>query len=263
MLRLNTASNLTGPLSWMFHERNEVRQGYRLLMHGEADAVEDFQKSCPWYFTFRKLDTGPRSPPPQSHTLRELSTSERNTASRRGDSMLSPVDTSSAAPPAKVVNPFTNLRPMPKRPAVLASPPPATPTLLPKVAGHSRLAPIEIDTDSDASSIVEIIDLPISEPKKAAKSTKPQTESTISVDSRSKSRNFSEADTIDLKRLKRQLGVATRLHSEEGMTEPKIFKYIPTERDRYLQADTECRNQILRRARTHLFFRVLRDLESL
>jgi hypothetical protein len=47
------------------------------------------------------------------------------------------------------------------------------------------------------------------------------------------------------------------------MAEPNIFKYIPTERDRYLQADTEGRDQILRRARMHLFFRVLRDLESL
>jgi hypothetical protein len=145
MLRLNTASNLTGSLSRMFHERSEVRQGHRLLMYGEADDVEDFQKSYPWYFTFRKLDTGPRSPPPQTHTLRELSTSERNTASRREDSMVPPVDTSSAAPPAKVVNPFTNLRPMPKRPTFLDSPPPETPTPPRLEEGNSRQTPIEID----------------------------------------------------------------------------------------------------------------------
>jgi hypothetical protein len=247
----------------MFHERNEVRQGYRLLMHGEADNSEDFQKSCPWYFTFRKLDTGPRSPPPQSHTLRELSTSERNTVSRREDNKERAADSTSAALPAKVVNPFLNLRPMPKRPTFLESPPPATPTPPRLEEGNSRQTPIEIDSDSDSSSIVEIIDLPISKPQRATKKTKPQVESTVSVDSRLQFRNVSEADKVDLKKLKRQLGAATRLHSEDGTTELKIFRHIPTERDRYLEADSESRGRILRRARTHLLFRALRDLESL
>jgi hypothetical protein len=259
MLRLNTASNLTGTLSRMFHERNEVRQGYRLLMHSEADNVEEFQKSCPWYFTFWKLDTGPRSPPPQSHTLRELSTSERNTASGREDVVELPAHTSSVALPAKVVNPFLSLRPMPKRPAFLASPPPATPISPRLDQGNSRRTPIEIDSDSDSSSIVEIIDLTIIKEKKLTR----KAEATIPADSRLKFRHVSEADKVDLKRLKRQLGIATRAHPEDGTAGPKIFKYIPTERDRYLKADADGRDQILRRARTHLLFRVLRDLESL
>jgi len=259
MLRSSTAYNLTGPLSRMFHDRIEVRQSYRLLMHGEADDVEDFQKSCPWYFTFRRLDTGPRSPPAKNMTLRELSTSERNSASRREAVVERPDDSTSVKLPAKVVNPFLNLRPMPKRPAFLASPPPATPTLPGKEQGQSKQAPIEIDSDSDSSSVVEIIDLPISKPRKLTK----KVVATIPVDSRLNFRNASQADKVHLKRLKRQLGVAVRLHSDDGTAEPKIFKYIPTERDRYLQADTEGRNQILRRARTHLLFGVLRDLGSL
>jgi hypothetical protein len=259
MLRVNTASKVTGPRSRMFHERNEVRQGYRTVMHGEADHAEEFQKSCPWYFTFRKLDTGTRSPPPQTRTLRELSISERNTAARREDNMDRAADPTSAALPAKVVNPFLNLRPMPKRPAFLPSPPPATPTIPSGKQGHPRQTPIEIDSESDSSSVVEIIDFTIIKPKKLTR----KAEATIPADSRLQFRHVSEADKVDLKRLKRQLGVATRLHSEDGTTEPKIFKYIPTERDRYLKADADGRDQILRRARTHLLFRVLRDLESL
>jgi len=129
MLRSNTASNLTGHLSKMFHDRFERRQGYRVLVHDQADDVEEFQRSCPWYFTFRKLDAGPRSPPPQTKTLREMTTSERNTTPRGEDDVELPAHTTSVALPAKVVNPFLNLRPMPKRPAFLASPPPTTPTL--------------------------------------------------------------------------------------------------------------------------------------
>jgi hypothetical protein len=177
--------------------------------------------------------------------------------------MVPPVDTSSAAPPAKVVNPFTSLRPMPKRPTFLDSPPPETPTPPRLGEVNSRQTPIEIDSDSDSSSIVEVIDLPISKPQRATKKTKPQVESTVSVDSRLQFRNVSEADKVDLKRLKRQLGAANRLHSEDGTTELKIFRHIPTERDRYLEADSESRGRILRRARTHLLFRALRDLESL
>lgn len=58
----------------------------------------------------------------------------------------------------------------------------------------------------------------------------------MSADSRVVFRNISEADKVDLKRLKHQLGVATGLKSEDGATEPKVFKYIPTERDVYLKA---------------------------
>ena len=54
-----------------------------------------------------------------------------------------------------------------------------------------------------------------------------------------------------------------RLSSGDGTAEPKICKYIPIERGRWLAADIEARCQILRRARRHLLFRVLRDLESL
>jgi len=106
---------------------------------------------------------------------------------------------------------------------------------------------------------VEIIDLPISQSRQLTKKVK----ATIPVDSRLNFRNASQADKVDLKRLKRQLGVATDPRPEDGTTEPKIFKYITAERDRYLKADTEGRNHILRRARTHLLFRVLRDLETL
>jgi len=42
MLRLSTAYNLTGPLSGMFHDRFGVRHSHSLLMHGEANDVEDF-----------------------------------------------------------------------------------------------------------------------------------------------------------------------------------------------------------------------------
>jgi hypothetical protein len=259
MQRVNTASNLTGPLSRMFQDRFEVRQGHCLLMHGEADNLVEFQKSCPWYFTFRKLATGPRSPPSPTKTLRELSISERNTAARREDNMERAADPTSAALPARVVNPFLNLRPMPKRPAFLPSPPPATPTIPSGKQGHPRQTPIEIDSESDSSSVVEIIDFTIIKPKKLTR----KAEATIPADSRLKFRHVSEADKVDLKRLNRQLGVASRLHSKDGTTEPKIFKYIPTERDRYLKADADGRDQILRRARTHLLFRVLRDLETL
>jgi len=192
-------------------------------------------------------------------TLRKLSTSERSSPSRREEVVERSDDSIYVELPAKVVNPFINLRPMPKRPAFLASPPPATPTLPGKEQGQSKQAPIEIDSDSDSSSVVEIIDLPIIRPRTLTK----KVETTIPVDSRLNFRNASQADKVDLKRLKRQLEVATDSRREDGTTEPKIFKYIPTERDRYLQADTEGRNQILRRARTHLLFRVLRDLESL
>jgi hypothetical protein len=227
----------------MFHDRLEVRQSYRLLRNGKADDADDFQKSCPWYFTFRKLDTGPRSPPPQTHTLRELSTSERNTAARRVDATDRPADPTSPTPPARAANPFLNLRPMPKRPAFLESPPPAPPTIPRGEQGHSRQASIEIDSDSDSSSVVEIIDLPLIKPKKLTR----KAESTTPADSRLNFRHVSETDKVDLKRLKRQLGVATRTHTEARTTEPKIFKYIPTERDRYLQAASESQGQILRR----------------
>jgi len=178
MLRLNIAYNLTGPLIKMFHEPFGVRQSYRLLMHGEANDGEDFHKSCPWYFTFKSLDTGPRSPPAKNMTLRELSISERNSASGREEVVERRDDSTFVGLSAKVVNPFLNLRPMPKRPAFLASPPPATPTLPGIEQGQSKQVPIEIDSDSDSSSIVEIIDLPISKPRKSTKKVK----ATIPVD---------------------------------------------------------------------------------
>jgi hypothetical protein len=152
---------------------------------------------------------------------------------------------------------------MPKRPEFLASPPPATPSLSPGEQGHSRQSPIEIDSDSDSSSIVEIIDLPISKSKKLTRKTTGDIQATIPVGPRMRFRNTSDADKVDLKRLKRQLGVATRPHPESEATDPKVFKDIPVERDRYMEADMEHRDEILRRARTHLLFRVLRDLEAL
>jgi hypothetical protein len=152
---------------------------------------------------------------------------------------------------------------MPKRPTFLDSPPPVTPTSPRSEEGTSRKTPIEIGSDSDSSSIVEVIDLPISRPKKVTRKTTPFVVTTVLADSGLKFRNVSEADRVDIKRLKRQMGIATRPYPADGMTEPKIFKYIPTERDRYLQADIKSQDQIIRRARTHLLFRVLRDLESL
>jgi hypothetical protein len=234
-----------------------------LLIHVMINLSENFQKSCPWYFMFRKLDSGPQSTPPNTRTPRELSTSERNTAARREDDVEPSVDISSAAPPAKVVNSFLNLRPMPKRPDFLASPPPATPSLSPGEQGHSRQSPIEIDSDSDSSSIVDITDLLVSKSKKATRKTTPYVKGTTPAGPRMGFRNTSDADKVDLRRLKRHMGVATRPHPKNQTTEPKVFRYIPAERDRYMEADTEGRNQILRRARTHLLFRILRDLESL
>jgi len=73
----------------------------------------------------------------------------------------------------------------------------------------------------------------------------------------------SKTDKSDIKRMKCQLGVATRQYPENGPTEPKICRYIAIDSSRYLAADTEAQCQILRRARRHLLFRVLRDLESL
>ena len=76
---------------------------------------------------------------------------------------------------------------------------------------------------------------------------------------------LTEDDKANLKKLEAQLRIATRKQSEIGSTkEPKVFKHVLTERNNYMKAEDDVvKNEILRRARIHLIFRVLRDLDAL
>lgn len=107
---------------------------------------------------FKKLDTGLRSSSPETSSapfttnapLRPFRGAESdNTRSRlRG--------TTAVQPPASAPNPFLGLRPMAKRPNIEAEPSSARPTLPRGKVGLVTQTPIEIDSDSDTSSILEV-----------------------------------------------------------------------------------------------------------
>jgi len=146
-------------------------------IHDMTDIAEDFQKSCPWYFMFKKLDTGTRLSPPKTKTSPEVSISEWDTTSSGEDVEEPSANTSIVAPPARVVDPTSLLQPKPRRPGPLPSPPQAA-SAPREEQGYSRQTPIEIDSDSDSSSVVELTDYFISKTKTATKKTTPYVEAT-------------------------------------------------------------------------------------
>jgi hypothetical protein len=145
-----------------------------------ADGVDGFRNSCPWYFMFKNLNTGSRSPSPEA----EASTSRQITATTSG-SQAQDSTTTKPSPPAKAANPFQGLRPMPIRPDFSASTnPTAEPTTHLGQAGPAHQIPIEIDSDSETSSCVMLIEPAISKSKKPVKKAKSYVLATGPADSR-------------------------------------------------------------------------------